>query len=389
MAGFDVRIVLAHDARFSSSLLRELVAVWDGATGTSSEVVVMTSGGSLLAEVDKGLAAADGVVVSPVNWSDLRAVASAHAGSFRIVAVGMDDADAAPGGASAAWGLPVVRGRGLDGYRWASAWLRQRAAYPFEEMGYGEQPDQIADLRLPQDGYDPFPVAVFLHGGFWRERWVRDTIEPLAIDLAQQGFATLNVEYRRAGATFPGWRQTAGDVAAAIDRLASLDRPLDLSRVVLVGHSAGAQLAAWAIRRRPDGTATAVVHPAALVLLAGMVDLDESARRGLGDTSNPTIAYLGGSPSERREEYASASPHALLPLGVPQVVVQGKRDSPDLVDMARTYAERARALGDAVTYLEPDDGDHFTVITPSRPEWQATVTAVHDALRPQETSERP
>jgi acetyl esterase/lipase len=288
--------------------------------------------------------------------------------------------ETAVSGASAVDGLPVVRGRGLDGFRWAAAWLAQRLEYPFEEIAYGEHADQIADLRMPLDGSSSVPVAVFLHGGFWRERWVRDTIEPAAIDLARQGFATLNVEYRRVRDGFGGWRETADDVAAAIDHLSARGDRLDLSRVVIVGHSAGAQLAAWAVKRRGSSRGIARVHPRAVVLLAGMADLRETARRGLGDTGNPTIAFMGGSGKERSEAYDCASPATNLPLGVAQIVVQGARDSPDLLDIARSYAEMARSSGDDTRYLEIDDGDHFTVITPSRPEWKATVRAVRDVL---------
>jgi acetyl esterase/lipase len=382
------RILLAGEVQGCAGLLGELLAAWDGSSGMTPEIALV-SPSSLAADVERALDDAEGVVVAPAAWSDLRVVAEAFPRSPRIVAVGIDDADAADSGASAAWGLPVIRGRGLDGFRWALAWLRQRLEYPFEEHSYGEHPDQIADLRLPMSGEAPFPVAVFLHGGFWRERWVRDTIEPLAIDLAGRGFATLNVEYRRAGGRFGGWRETAGDVVGAIDHLDVIRDRLDLSRVVLIGHSAGAQLAAWAVKRRGIESRTWRVSPCAVVLLAGMVELEEAARRGLGDTGNPTVAFVGGSASERREDYASASPHSNLPLGVPQIIVQGMRDSPDLVDMARRYALQASKSGDEVEYLEFEGGDHFSVITPSRTEWRTTVTTMCAALDSQSASERP
>jgi hypothetical protein len=44
--------------------------------------------------------------------------------------------------------------------------------------------------------------------------------------------------------------------------------------------------------------------------------------------------------------------------------------------MARTYAEEAKAAGDQLVYLEFEDGDHFTVITPSSDEWDLTVEAI-------------
>jgi acetyl esterase/lipase len=385
----NVRIVVSGLTPGSVRLLEELLATWHTSRGVTSEIAVANGREQMLVQVARGMNEADGVVVTPSDWSDLHLVADALPRSPVLVGVGIDEADAGDCGASAAWGIPVIRGRGLDGFRWAVAWLQQRLAFPFEELAYGEHPDQIADLRLPATGDAPFPVGVFLHGGFWRERWVRDTIEPIAIDLARRGFATVNVEYRRVGGGFEGWRQTAGDVAEAIDRLAVRGDQLDLSRVVLVGHSAGAQLAAWAMKRRGVARTAPLVRPAGVVLLAGMVDLHETARRGLGDTGNPTVAFLGGDARERSSDYELASPHTNLPLGVAQIVVQGMRDSPDLVDMARAYADAAEEAGDQVVYLEFEDGDHFSVVTPSGREWHATVLAMQQLLADHSTSERP
>jgi acetyl esterase/lipase len=376
----QVRVVLCGEAPGTVGLLGELLASWDTTSGRSSQIAVVNGRDEMLAEVARGLDEVDGVIVTPGEWSDLQLVADGFPRSPRIVVVGMDDADAAESGASAVWGLPVVRGRGLEGFRWAIAWLGQRLEYPFEELAYGDHPDQIADLRLPEGADGPLPVAVFLHGGFWRERWVRDTIEPIAIDLARRGFATVNVEYRRVRDGSTGWRQSAGDVATAIDHLAASGHRLDLSRVVLVGHSAGGQLAAWAIKRRGLFTAAHPVHPRVVVLLAGMVDLRETARRGLGDTGNPTVAFVGATATQQSDDYECASPQANLPLGVAQIIVQGRRDSPDLVDMARAYAARAEAAGDETLYLEFEEGDHFSVITPGREEWDATVTAIQAVL---------
>ena len=64
---------------------------------------------------------------------------------------------------------------------------------------------------------------------------------------------------------------------------------------------------------------------------------------------NSTAELLGGSPEEVPERYAAASPRALLPLAVPQTLVQGLDDHLlDLVDQNRVYARAAQAAGDAV-----------------------------------------
>ena len=79
---------------------------------------------------------------------------------------------------------------------------------------YGDDASQVADLLVPSGGAE-LPVVVLIHGGFWQEPFKRDLMDGLARDLADRGFATLNLEYRRVGASEGGWPETALDVAAA------------------------------------------------------------------------------------------------------------------------------------------------------------------------------
>jgi acetyl esterase/lipase len=92
--------------------------------------------------------------------------------------------------------------------------------------------------------------------------------DPLVPDLGGRGWAVWNLEYRRLGwRSRGGWPGTLEDVAAGIDELGRLDAPLDLARVVAIGHSAGGHLALWAAARRglPAGApgAEPAVRPAA------------------------------------------------------------------------------------------------------------------------------
>ncbi len=61
---------------------------------------------------------------------------------------------------------------------------------------YGSHPSQFVRLHLPPDG-DRLPVAVVIHGGFWRQRYGVELAEPLCADLAAHGVAAAAVEYRR------------------------------------------------------------------------------------------------------------------------------------------------------------------------------------------------
>ncbi|MDQ3684868.1 MAG: hypothetical protein M3430_04620 [Acidobacteriota bacterium] len=66
-----------------------------------------------------------------------------------------------------------------------------------------------------------------------------------AATLTRAGVATWTLEYRRIGNPGGGWPGTFEDVAQGADYLRVLARsyPLDLRRVVAIGHSAGGQLA--------------------------------------------------------------------------------------------------------------------------------------------------
>ena len=234
---------------------------------------------------------------------------------------------------------------------------------------YGDHPDQVANLHLPAGQGRSWPCVVLVHGGFWRERWDRTVMTPLAIDLARRGLACWNLEYRRVGQDGGGWPGTLEDVAAGIDALRGVSE-VDADRVVVVGHSAGGQLALWSAARRrlPRGApgARPVVVPRAAVSQAGVCDLAAGSHENLGDGA--VDAFLGGSPESHPNRYAVASPTALLPLGVPQLLVHGSRDEDVPLSQSREHLAAAKAAGDEVGLLELD-ADHFDVIDPEHAAW--------------------
>lgn len=238
---------------------------------------------------------------------------------------------------------------------------------------YGPGPDQFLELTLP-DGPAPAPVAVVLHGGFWRAAYGVDLARPLAGDLAVAGFAAVAVEYRRVGSG-GGWPATLEDVAAAVDALAGLPDAgrLDLSDVSVIGHSAGGHLAAWlAGRDRLSAGAPGAdprVRVTAAVLQAGVLDLRLAAAQGLGDGA--VGDFLGGRADTHPDRYAAADPVRLLPTGVPVLCVHAAADSVVPLQQSRRYATAAAAVGDRVE-VRVVPGDHMTVIDPASLAW-ATV----------------
>lgn len=241
---------------------------------------------------------------------------------------------------------------------------------------YGRSPEQVADLRSPR-GVAPaagWPVVVLIHGGFWRDRYRRDLMVPLAADLAGRGYASWNLEYRRVGPTGGGVPSTLEDVAAAVDALASVadDAPVDLGRVAVVGHSAGGHLALWVAGRSslPAGApgASPVVRPCAAVGQAPVAAL--TAGTSLGDGA--VLDFVGGTPAQLPERYAVTDPVGLVGHGVPVLLVHGEGDDTVPLDQSERYEAAASAAGDPVELLRAP-GDHFTVIDPASDLWAETV----------------
>ena len=255
---------------------------------------------------------------------------------------------------------------------------------------YGDEPDQFGELwpaRVPPGERGPQPVVVLLHGGFWRQRYRLDLLHALAADLQRRGLAAWNLEYRRMDSPGGGWTGTFDDVAAGFDLLGDLaDRHgLDLGRVAVLGHSAGGHLALWlAARPRLKGGAgrPPLLPPALAVSLAGVCDLEEAYRMGLSDGA--VVQLLGGGPEDRREAYRQASPAALLPLGVPQILIHGTADDAVPFAISEHYAVAARAAGDTCELIELDGVDHASLIDPASDAWHLTAERLEQALRPAE-----
>lgn len=253
-----------------------------------------------------------------------------------------------------------------------------------ETIEFGPDPSQVGDLHLPEVE-PPWPVVVLLHGGFWRARYGRDLMTPLAEDLISRSYAAWVVEFRRLGMEGGGWPGTLDDVATGMDTLGRIaaERALDLERIATLGHSSGGQLALWLAARRslpahaPGGRPA--VHPRAAISCSGVLDLTRAAEQEIGNGA--VVELLGGLPSEAPERYELVSPSARVPIGVPTVVLHGDHDAVVPPSQSRTYAELAISAGDPVQLVELPGIGHYDFLDPASMAWQSVVDRLPELLQ--------
>ncbi|MEO8993287.1 MAG: alpha/beta fold hydrolase, partial [Rhodanobacter sp.] len=269
--------------------------------------------------------------------------------------------------------LSIAPGAGADAPPKLLRWSELSAMPlppPAKRITYGSASQQFGELRLPE-GPGPFPVVVLVHGGCWMAAYDYVYMTRMAAWLAQRGVATWTIEFRRVGDDGGGWPGTFLDVANATDALRHIAKtePLDLKRVYAAGHSAGGQLALWLATRPRLAKDSELYRPDPLPMhgvlgLAAVTDL-YAYRQGPPDSCHGAVdQVMGGSPKEYPRRYAETSPRQWLPLGVPQVFIQGDHDPIVAPAPVRSYVEAAKAAGDRAELLTLPNAGHFEASTP-------------------------
>lgn len=219
-----------------------------------------------------------------------------------------------------------------------------------------------ADLYLP-DGVRTAPVVVLLPGGSWQTA-DRSGLGPLAQSLAAAGMVAVNATYRAAvdGGGYPAMVQEA---VCAVDFAADRARRGGVTpgRVVVVGHSAGGQLAAMAAlvgsRFRGD-----CPYPAAridgLIGLAGAYDVrrvPEIAGSLFGETEQDDPArWREGNPLTWVGE---------RPAELSVLLLHGQEDDVLPVEMTQDFASALRSARHAVEVQVVSDVDHMGIFLPN------------------------
>jgi len=239
-----------------------------------------------------------------------------------------------------------------------------------ERIRYGDDDLQFGDLSYPTETTDARDhLVVLVHGGFWRNPYRLDLMEPMTQMLVDSGYLVWNIEYRAVGDVGGGYPGTLEDLWMAYRLI--LDQELAegfrFDRVTVVGHSAGGHLGLWLgsahlLTGRSDlshslweltkGAQPPV--PDRVIGLAPVVDLEAAYESGMG--SGAVENFLGASPASAPDRYAVAQP---VLDSAWTFVIHGTND--DRVPLE--HVEEA-ITGSEVSLSVIDGADHFDVIKP-------------------------
>jgi acetyl esterase/lipase len=236
-----------------------------------------------------------------------------------------------------------------------------------KRVAYGGDANQFIDLRVAQ-GKEARPAVVCIHGGYWRARYDLEYLGHLCAALTARGISTANVEYRRVGNMGGGWPGTFADIRSAYQFLVQNAKKyeIDPKRMIVVGHSAGGQLA-LCLAAHEAGVKAAIS-------LAGVVDLQRAYELHL--SNDAVVEFLGGTPKEVGDHYREADP-VQLAIGVRQYLLHGTKDQDVPPELSRNYA-RIKSK-EHVQLMMIEGAGHFELVDPRSGVWRDVERVVMEA----------
>ncbi len=271
--------------------------------------------------------------------------------------------------------LPFVRIREVNrvmARQWAEAGMGSALLEPpgavevFAESFFLSEPEekgQNLSLSLPMLYYPPrttapgnAPIVIEIHGGSWQHGSPQDD-EALSRYLAGHGYAVFAIDYRRAPAyVHPAHLNDVRDAIAWVESNAGRFHA-DPTRIALVGHSAGGQLALLAAYSQPNPSIRSVVS------LYGPTDLPELYQYPSSpdplNVPKKLEVMMGLQFGNNRQAFRDASPVRYVRPGLPPTLqIQGSRDHIVPARITRSMHERLRRAGNHALLLELPWSEH-------------------------------
>lgn len=274
----------------------------------------------------------------------------------------------------------IARAEGLR-FSWRRLWLpfpRRTGPHPVQvrRRAYWQEGEDALDIVIyrPADmGAAPRPCLLIAHTGGW-DGGDPGEFPSANTEIASHGYVVCNFGYRLAP-RHP-WPAQSADTRRALEwiRAHAAELGIDTNRIVLMGRSAGAQIAAACAYSMPELNVRACisVYGPPNMHLARELSLPNDVLKSL----TLVRQYMGGDPHEVPEVYRTASATEFLDHHrLPTLLIHGTRDT--LVDIrhARRFTELI-GLREDYHFLELPWGTHGTDYFPSTPGGQLSIAAI-------------
>jgi alpha-L-fucosidase 2 len=236
------------------------------------------------------------------------------------------------------------------------------------EYGHPGGKALLLDLHVP-DGPGPFPAAILVHGGGFDQGSKSTNVRPLFEPLANAGFAWFSIDYRLA----PEFRfpQANEDMNAAIKwvKANAATYHVDVSKIAIIGESAGGFLVNYAgTHETPETKVAAVVDFYGPVDYGKLAELRRDHPERFNMKSISAHAANGGGihffGAEQLDEKGLKKLHAIGPIFAvhkgmaPFLCIHGTKDDQVVYEQSPAMCEAMHKVGASCDLIPIEDGGH-------------------------------
>lgn len=218
-----------------------------------------------------------------------------------------------------------------------------------EDVAYGRDAAQKLDVYAPAKAQDA-PIIVMLHGGAWAfgDKGLKSVVQAKVQHWLPEGFIFISVNTRLIPAADP--LEQAADMARALAAIQARARAWggDPTRIVLMGHSAGAHIVAL-LAAAPEIAAKAGATP-----WRGTVVLDSAALNVPQTMASQHLPLYDKAFGGDGNFWTEASPYQRLTKATAPMLIVCSTRRPDPCPQAGAFADKYRSLGGRTQILKED-----------------------------------
>lgn len=210
------------------------------------------------------------------------------------------------------------------------------------------------DAFVP-DGAGPFPTCILVHGGGFTKGDKQSYVKPLFEPLSQAGFAWFTINYRLAPQH--RWPACAEDVETAIRWVKShaRDYKVDVTRIAIIGESAGGHLVSYAGTRAKGDTSVAAVVP---FYAPHDLELQVRYRNALGESMTALLG-LTELNDDTWKRLRAVSPGSHVHKGMPPyLLIHGDKDLTVPFEQSTRFQKQMLDLGNQCDLITIPEGVH-------------------------------